>query len=90
MEIKQLQKLYKSQPDLYSILFDIEILSTSNKDYKIELTHRKAKILRRYINKLEKQVENLNFLRSRCGNIKTTITREELAEAFEKHIPNIE
>ena len=90
MQIKDLQNLYKSQPELYSILWDIETLSTSNKDYKIELTHREAKILRRYINKLEKQAENLQFIKNRCGNIKTTITPEELAEAFEKHIPNIE
>ena len=49
--------MWKRQPILYNILSDIETLATSDKGYTIELTHDKAKILRRYITKLQNQVE---------------------------------
>lgn len=49
--------MLKRQPILYNILSDIETLATSDKCYTIELTHDKAKILRRYITKLQNQVE---------------------------------
>ena len=52
--MKYLDK-YKREPILYNILLDIEILSTSNKGYEITLNHQKAKILRRYITKLQKR-----------------------------------
>lgn len=54
MNYEYINYLYKSYPDLYSILWHIFTLSRSNKSYTIELDHRECVILTRFIDKLLK------------------------------------
>lgn len=49
----------KSEPDLYDILMDITILTETHSNYEIVLNKIKAKILNRYITKLQNNILSL-------------------------------
>lgn len=53
------KKRKKSEPDLYDILMDITILTETHSNYEIVLHKRKAKILNRYITKLQNNILSL-------------------------------
>lgn len=54
-----IQKKRKSEPELYSILMDINILTEMHSNCEIVLNKRNTKILNRYITKLQNNILSL-------------------------------